>query len=159
MVIIGYAIAKESFKLQRGFMFKKETIVITPELMQLIDQINTFNNSWQTLSNLAPEQLKALRRIATIESVGSSTRMAGSTLSNQEVEKLLSQPKELYPSLPRLASDILQLVHDRGKTTMADIIQSTNAPRSTIKKYLSMLVDQKHLSRHGQGRAIWYTQA
>ena len=349
-------------------MFKKETIFITPELMQLIDQIDTFNNSWQTLSNLAPEQLKALRRIATIESVGSSTRIEGSKLSDREVEKLLSgikigsfknrdeeeiagyeyvmeevftsydyipltenyikqlhamllqystkdvrhrgdykkfpnnveafdaqgkslgvvfetaspfdtplkmealvnwaqktlddhiihplviigifivaflaihpfqdgngrlsrilttllllkygysyvpyssletivehtkenyyrslrrtqatlntetpnfQPWLLYflrslqkqierleftikreqitrASLPRLASDILQLVHDRGKITMADIIQSTNAPRSTIKKHLSILVDQKHLSRHGQGRATWYTQA
>ena len=39
---------------------------------------------------LAPEQLKALRHIATIESVGSSTRIEGVKLSDREVEKLLS---------------------------------------------------------------------
>jgi Fic family protein len=348
-------------------MIKNETILISPELQQLIDHIDTFNASWQTFSDLAPEQLKRLKRIATIESIGSSTRIEGSTLSDREVEKLLSglkkesfknrdeeevvgyeyvmeevltsyeyipltenyikqlhamllnysakdirhrgnykkfannveafnaqgqslgivfettspfdtpmqmeqlinwtstalqehtihpliiigifivtflaihpfqdgngrlsrilttllllksgyyyvtyspletiiehnkesyyralrqtqmtlktnnhdfQPWLLYflrslkkqiehlefiikrekitqASLPRLASDILQLVQTQGKITIADVIQKTNAPRSTIKKYLTMLVDQKHLIRHGQGRTVWYTQ-
>jgi len=60
------------------------------ELKQLIEQIDAFNESWQTLTHLAPEQLKALRHIATIESVGSSTRIEGVKLSDREVEKLLS---------------------------------------------------------------------
>lgn len=348
-------------------MFKNEAIIISPELQKLIDQIDTFNDSWQTLSHFAPEQLKRLKRIATIQSIGSSTRIEGSALSDREVEKLLSglktesfknrdeeevmgyehvmlevfvsyehipltenyikqlhamllhystkdirhrgdykkfpnnveafdaqgkslgivfettspfntpsqmeelinwtntelqkqqthsliiigifivtflaihpfqdgngrlsrilttllllksgylyvpyssletiiehtkesyyralrrtqitlktenhnfQPWLLYflhslnkqiehlefimkrekitqASLPRLASDILQLVQTQGKITITDVIQKTNAPRSTIKKYLTMLVDQKYLIRHGQGRAVWYTQ-
>jgi Fic family protein len=353
---------------KEGSMIKNETIVISPDLMKLIEQIDAFNDSWQELSHLAPEQLKALRRIATIESVGSSTRIEGSKLSDREIEKLLSglktdsfknrdeeeaagyehvmeeifasyehipltenyikqlhamllqhstkdvrhrgdykkfpnnveafdaqgkslgvvfetaspfdtplqmeelvnwtnkrlddhnlhplvtigifivlflaihpfqdgngrlsrvlttllllksgysyvpyssletivehtkegyyralrltqstikvespnfQPWLIYflrslqkqierleftikrekitrASLPRLASDILQLVQNQEKITMADVIQSTNEPRSTIKRHLNMLVDQKYLVRHGQGRAIWYTQA
>ncbi len=139
---------------------------ISPELEQLIKHIDAFNASWQTLSNLAPEQLKALRHIATIESVGSSTRLAGAKLSDREVENLLERleftmqrEKITRASLPRLASDILQLVQDKEKITIADVIQATNAPRSTIKKYLNMLVDQKYLTRHGQGRSVWYTQA
>jgi Fic family protein len=349
-------------------MINSETIIISPELHQLIDQIDTFNRSWQKLNHLAPEQLKALRRVATIESVGSSTRIEGSKLSDREVEKLLSglktksfknrdeeevagyeyvmeeiftsyeyipltenyikqlhamllqystkdvrhrgdykkfpnnveafdaqgkslgivfettspfdtplqmadlvywtnnslethkihplitigifiviflaihpfqdgngrlsrilttllllksgylyvpyssletivehtkegyyralrltqatvktktpnfQPWLLYflrslqkqierleftmkrekvtqASLPQLASDILRLVQNRGRISTADIIQATGAPQSTIKKYLSMLVDQKYLVRHGQGRTVWYTQA
>jgi Fic family protein len=43
------------------------------------------------LGTLAPERLSALRRVATIESVGSSTRIEGSGLSDSEVEKLLSK--------------------------------------------------------------------
>lgn len=349
-------------------MITPKTITISPELKQLIEQIDTFNLSWQTSSRLEPEQLKALRRIATIESVGSSTRIEGSTLSDREVEKLLSglkkesfknrseeevigyeyvmeeiftsyeyipltenyikqlhamllqystkdirhrgdykkfpnnveafnaqgkslgivfettspfntpiqmqelinwtnqalekhidhplviigifivtflaihpfqdgngrlsrilttllllksgysyvpyssletivehtkesyyralrltqntlktekqnyQPWLLYffrslhkqierleftmkrekitkASLPRLASDILQLAQELGKITITDIIHKTNAPRSTIKKQLTMLIDRKYLIRHGQGRAVWYTQA
>jgi Fic family protein len=155
-------------------MFKNETIVITPELIELIEQIDTFNSSGQTLRTLAPEQLKALRHITTIESVGSSTRIEGSNLSDRQVEKLLSRVRIgsfknrdeeeasgyeiVHASLPRLASDILKLVQDQEKITTANIIQATNAPRSTIKKYLNMLVDQKQLTRHGQGRSVWYTQ-
>lgn len=42
---------------------------------------------------LAPEKLTSLRRIATIESVGSSTRIEGAKLRDREVEKLLSGVK------------------------------------------------------------------
>jgi len=77
----------------------------------------------------------------------------------ERLEFTMKHEKITRASLPRLASDILELVQDKGKITIADVIQATNAPRSTIKKYLNMLVDQKYLTRHGQGRSVWYTQA
>ena len=40
---------------------------------------------------LAPDRLSALRRVATIESIGSSTRIEGSKLSDREVAQLLSK--------------------------------------------------------------------
>jgi len=40
------------------------------------------------LGTLAPDRLAALRRVATIESIGSSTRIEGSKLSDREVEQL-----------------------------------------------------------------------
>jgi len=43
------------------------------------------------LGTLAPERLQALRRVATIESIGSSTRIEGSRLSDREVEALLGK--------------------------------------------------------------------
>jgi Fic family protein len=42
------------------------------------------------LNLLAPERLSALRRVATIESIGSSTRIEGSKLSDRDVERLLA---------------------------------------------------------------------
>jgi Fic family protein len=42
------------------------------------------------MGTLAPDRLSALRRVATIESIGSSTRIEGSKLSDREVERLLS---------------------------------------------------------------------
>jgi len=44
----------------------------------------------KVIETLAPEKLTTLRRIATIESVGSSTRIEGTKLTDAEVEKLLS---------------------------------------------------------------------
>ncbi len=71
-------------------MIKINTLDITPEILGIISQIDEFKGAWRALSTLAPERLNALRRIATIESVGSSTRIEGSKLSNSDVEKLLS---------------------------------------------------------------------
>ena len=67
-----------------------ETIHITPELLALISEIDEFKGAWRALGTLAPERLKALRHIATIESIGSSTRIEGSQLTDREVERLLS---------------------------------------------------------------------
>ena len=71
-------------------MFNTDSLTITPELLNLIAEIDEFKGSWKTLGSLAPERLSALRRVATIESVGSSTRIEGSRLSDREVENLLS---------------------------------------------------------------------
>ena len=67
-----------------------KNITITPEILKLIADIDEFKGRWKVIETLAPEKLTSLRRIATIESVGSSTRIEGSKLSDLEVEKLLS---------------------------------------------------------------------
>ena len=66
------------------------TLTITPDILALIAEIDEFKGAWRALGTLAPERLSALRRVATIESVGSSTRIEGSKLSDRDVEKLLS---------------------------------------------------------------------
>ncbi len=63
---------------------------ITHELLLTIGEIDEFKGRWEALGNLAPERLSALKRIATIESVGSSTRIEGVKLTDEEVERLLS---------------------------------------------------------------------
>ena len=71
-------------------MINTDTLHITPELLGLIAEVDEFKGAWKALGTLAPERLSALRRVATIESIGSSTRIEGSRLSDSEVEKLLS---------------------------------------------------------------------
>src|SRR5450755_4519174 len=66
------------------------TLQITPEILNLIAGLDEFKGAWQALGTLAPERLSALRRVATIESIGSSTRIEGSKLSDREVERLLA---------------------------------------------------------------------
>lgn len=62
---------------------------ITSETLSLIAEIDEFKGAWKALGTLAPERLSALRHVATIESIGSSTRIEGSKLSDREVERLL----------------------------------------------------------------------
>ena len=71
-------------------MLKSNTIHITTEMLALISEIDEFKGAWRALGSLEPERLSALRRVATIESIGSSTRIEGSTLTDREVEKLLA---------------------------------------------------------------------
>lgn len=81
MGVIGYSI---------GCMLQTDTLQITPELLNLIARIDEFKGAWRALGTLAPDRLSALRRVATIESIGSSTRIEGSKLSDRQVEQLLS---------------------------------------------------------------------
>lgn len=71
-------------------MIRSDTIQITPEVLKLIARIDEFKGAWRALGTLAPDRLSALRRVATIESIGSSTRIEGSKLSDREIERLLS---------------------------------------------------------------------
>ncbi len=72
------------------FMLRTNTIVVTLDFLALISKIDEFKGAWRALGTLAPERLTALRRVATIESIGSSTRIEGSKLTDREVERLLS---------------------------------------------------------------------
>lgn len=63
-------------------MSKNKKIVISPKLQQQNNQ-----------KNITPELLKRLKYIATIQSIGSSMRLAGSKISDEEVEKILLKTK------------------------------------------------------------------
>jgi len=71
-------------------VIRSDSLQITPEMLGLIAGIDEFKGAWRALGTLAPDRLSALRRVATIESIGSSTRIEGSRLSDREVERLLS---------------------------------------------------------------------
>ncbi|MEO9827645.1 MAG: Fic family protein [Paracoccaceae bacterium] len=73
-----------------GMSLNIDTIKITPKILAIIAEIDEFKGAWKALGTLAPERLSALRRVATIESIGSSTRIEGSKLSDSEVDRLLS---------------------------------------------------------------------
>jgi len=66
------------------------SIKITPGILNLIAKIDEFKGEWKAIGNLAPDRLNALKHVATIESIGSSTRIEGVKLTDQEIELLLS---------------------------------------------------------------------
>jgi Fic family protein len=70
---------------------KLNAVQITPELLSVIAEIERFKGRWQTLNTLAPQRLEILKKVATVESIGSSTRIEGSKLTDRQVEELLAQ--------------------------------------------------------------------
>lgn len=59
-------------------------------MLRLVAEIDEFKGEWKAVGNLAPKRLDALKKIATIESVGSSTRIEGVKLTDQQIEALLA---------------------------------------------------------------------
>ena len=68
---------------------KLDLLKPTIEIVKLIGELDEFKGRWAATQALAPDRLAALRQVATIESVGSSTRIEGVKLTNSEVEALL----------------------------------------------------------------------
>ena len=68
---------------------RANTLTISHAILRLIAEIEEFKGAWAAIGRIAPDRLDALRRVATIESIGSSTRIEGAKLSDREVGTLL----------------------------------------------------------------------
>ena len=64
------------------------SLTLTWEILGIISRIDRFDASWASIERLGGN-LRELRHIATIQSVGASTRIEGSKMSDEEVAKLL----------------------------------------------------------------------
>jgi Fic family protein len=69
------------------------TLVFSPknwmELAQLLSQLDRFDAQWQAIERREKSTLKELKTIATVRSIGASTRIEGSRLSDKEVAVLI----------------------------------------------------------------------
>ena len=66
-------------------------ITITPDMLKKIAEIDAFNGAFNSGGiKIKPDQLKAMKRIATIESIGSSNRIEGNKLNDAEVEAVFN---------------------------------------------------------------------
>jgi len=63
--------------------------LITAEMLRLVAEMDEFRTQWKAFKLLTPERLTAMRHSATIESIGSSTRIEGARLTDQQVATLL----------------------------------------------------------------------
>jgi Fic family protein len=61
------------------------------KLINIISQIDRFDASWTTIEKKEGQSLKQLKSIATVRSVGASTRIEGSKMSDEEVTVLLKE--------------------------------------------------------------------
>lgn len=85
-------------------------------IKKVITDIDTYNRAWKVQQHLSTDQLRELRHLATVQSVGSSTRIEGSRLSDTEITKLID-----HMSIQQLSSRDEQEV--AGYYTVLEIIQ------------------------------------
>ena|SRR3990167_3378431 len=127
-------------------MINIDKLIITPEMLNLIAEIDEFKGAWQLFGRLKPERLQELKKVATIESIGSSTRIEGVKLSNSEIEQLLTHAKK-YSFISRDEQEVA------GYARVCEEIYTSfeNIPftENTIKQLHSWLLqfsekDQRH---------------
>ena len=75
---------------QADIQMRTDSLEITNQVLKLIAEIDEFKGAWAAIGRISPQRLTSLRRVASIESIGSSTRIEGATLSDKDVERLLS---------------------------------------------------------------------
>jgi Fic family protein len=67
-----------------------DSLVVSPAMVRQIASIDEFRGAWQALRTMPRDSLTTLLHVATIESIGSSTRIEGSRLSNAQVDAFLT---------------------------------------------------------------------
>jgi Fic family protein len=70
---------------------REPKISLGPDLVKLFAEVDEFKGRWEALKTLSPDRLNALRKVAAIESIGSSTRIEGAKLTDAQVEDLLTR--------------------------------------------------------------------
>jgi len=66
-------------------------LILDWKLVGLISKIDRFDASWSSIEKKESQSLKQLKSLATVRSVGASTRIEGSRMSDEEVEVLLKR--------------------------------------------------------------------
>src|SRR5215470_13236530 len=74
-------------------LMKIHTLIFNPanwmELAGQLSQLDRFDAQWQAIERREQKTLKELKSIATVRSVGASTRIEGAQLSDKEIEILI----------------------------------------------------------------------
>ena len=131
---------------------KEPTFALPPELVKLIGEIDEFKGRWTALERLSPERLSSLRKVATIESVGSSTRIEGAKLSDVEVETLLS-------NLERTAFLTRDEQEVAGYAQAMDLVFEAHADLSLTENHVRQLHQTllRHSDKDARHRGAWKT--
>lgn len=131
----------DKFQNKLSFDFKTNQKIIN-----LIGYIDSFRGKWNIVEKKENNYLKELRKIATIESIGSSTRIEGAQLTNAEVKELLENLK-----ITKLTTrdqqevagyyDVLEIIHE----SYTDIKISKNYVQQLHQRLLKYSVkDDRH---------------
>lgn len=133
---------------------------VTWQLIHKMSLLERFDAQWTTIEKREGQSIKHLKLIATVGSVGASTRIEGIKMTNEKVENLL---KNLFITLGQLmrrletqtsrnklsarAQAILLYIESHPDCRSGQIAASLDIPSSTVKRILSKLYDRHLISR------------
>mgnify|MGYP000066234779 CR=1 FL=1 len=121
-------------------------------LIRVVSKLDRFDASWTTIEKKEQQSLKQLKSIATVRSVGASTRIEGSKMSNEEV-KVLLEKIDITKIEDRDAQEVV------GYFEVLDLIsknyKETQITESSLKNLHNMLLkhsdkDQWHKGNYKQ---------
>jgi len=120
------------------------------QIIKLISFIDSFKGKWNLTEQKENIYLKELRKIATIESIGSSTRIEGSKLSNDEIKELLSN-LEITKLTTRDQQEVI------GYYDVLEIIYESFQDINLSKNYIQQLHQRllKHSIKDDRHRGIY----
>lgn len=76
-------------------MIDIRNVEITPLMTTILQEIDEYKSNWDNnIQMLDKRYLTRLKKVSTIESIGSSNRIEGNSLSDEEIKKLLSGLKK-----------------------------------------------------------------
>lgn len=115
-----------------------------------IRRIDEFSGAWKATQLLAPERLSSLKHVATIESIGASTRIEGVTLTNIEIEALL---KDLTSTSFRTRDEQEVAGYADAMRTIFDCYEAFDISENHIKQLHAILLkysekDHGHLGEY-----------
>ncbi|NOU47527.1 MAG: Fic family protein [Bacteroidales bacterium] len=116
-------------KLQNKLHFDFRT---NQQILKLISYIDSFKGKWNIVEQKENAYLKELRKIATIESIGSSTRIEGAQLTNKEIKELLEN-MEITKLKTRDQQEVV------GYYDVLELIYESFADISISKNYIQQL--------------------
>ncbi|MEL7222595.1 MAG: Fic family protein [Bacteroidota bacterium] len=116
---------------------------------KVIKDIDSYNRNWKIQEHLNVDQLHELRQLATVQSIGSSTRIEGSQLSDEAISHLIS-----HLEIQKLSSRDEQEV--AGYFTTLEIIQEQyrdlELTESLIKALHNELMRYNTKDEHHRGK-------
>lgn len=135
--------------------FYKRLIIEDPinsqKIQNMIAEIEKLSGMWTAGVKLAPQALSVLKKSTVITSTGSSTRIEGSKLSDQEIEKLFSTGLKVKKFSTRDEQEVVG--YKELLENVFDSFETIKFRESTIKHFHKELLkysdkDQKHLGEY-----------
>jgi Fic family protein len=124
------------------------------KIQRLISNIDSLNKEWEMISNLSPQFLENLETNTIISSTGSSTRIEGSKLTDEQVELYLRQAKirKLETRDQQEVAGYLEMIQ-----TVFDEYERIDFNELTIKQAHSVLL--KYSQKDDKHRGAYKTQS
>lgn len=124
------------------------------KIQNMIAEIEKLSGMWSAGVKLAPQILSTLKRSTIISSTGSSTRIEGSKLTDQEIEKLFSSGLKVKKLSNRDEQEVVG--YKELLENVFDSFESIKFSESTIKHFHKELLkysdkDKKHLGEYKLG--------